>query len=180
MGKFEGIPHLSGTKGGHTLNLHQFARDGVTLLGHLRGAAGDKALLAGDLHENLDKSDQFELDALNMIDGFIQAKGFDTPVEEVRQLRDGYQQPIIEELDLKAAGIQTIIWATGYTFDYSMVKLPIHDKDGFPIQKSGVTGYAGLYFVGMPWMPSERPGFLLGVGKSAEHIASHLVGTNRT
>jgi len=45
------------------------------------------------------------------------------------------------------------------------VKLLILDGDGFPIQTSGVTNYPGLYFVGMPWMPTERPGFLLGVGE---------------
>ena len=55
------------------------------------------------------------------------------------------------------------------------MKLPVHDEDGFPIQTSGVTPYEGLYFVGLPWMPSERSGFLLGVGESAQHIASHIV-----
>jgi len=174
MSKFGAIPHISGTNGGHTLNLHQFARDGVTLLGHLRGAAGDKIALAPDLHENLARIDQFELEVVKMIDGYIQANGLDAPPEDVPQLRDGYAQPMIEELDLKAASINTDIWAIGYTFDFSLVKLPVCDDDGFPIQTSGVTSYAGLYFVGIPWMPSQRSGFLLGVGESAEHIASNI------
>jgi putative flavoprotein involved in K+ transport len=174
MSKFEGIPHISGTNGGHTLNLHQFARDGVTLLGHLRGAARDKLALAPDLHENLAKIDQFELEVLKTIDGYIHEHGLDAPTEDVPQLRDGYEQPIIDELDLKAAGINTVIWAIGYTFDYSLVKLPVRDADGFPIQTSGVTSYPGLYFVGMPWMPSEKSGFLLGVDESAKHIASNI------
>jgi putative flavoprotein involved in K+ transport len=174
MGKFEGIPHVSGTNGGHTLNLHQFARDGVTLMGHLRDTTGDKVSLAPDLYENLAKADQFESEAVNMIDGYIQEKGLDAPTEELPQLHDGFGQPVIEELDLKAEGISTVIWAMGYTFDYSLVKLPVLDSDGFPIQKSGVTQYPGLYFVGMPWMPSERSGFVLGVGDSAKHIASAI------
>ena len=178
MSKFEGIPHLSGKDGGRTINLHQFARDGVTLLGHLRGAEGGKVQLAPDLRETLAKVDGFEAEALKMIDSFIQAKGLDAPVEEMPQLRDGYTQPIVEELDLKAAGINTVIWARGYTFDYSLVKLPVFDGDGFPVQASGVTRYPGLYFVGMPWMPSERSGFLLGVGESAQHIAAHIVEAN--
>ena len=37
--RFAPDPHLSGAGGGHTLNLHRFARDGVTLLGHLRGVS---------------------------------------------------------------------------------------------------------------------------------------------
>jgi putative flavoprotein involved in K+ transport len=62
----------------------------------------------------------------------------------------------------------------GYTFDYSLVKLPVCDGDGFPIQRSGVTSYPGLFFVGMPWMPTEKTGSLLGVGKAAEHIAFQI------
>lgn len=174
MGKFNGIPHLSGTDGGHTLNLHQFARDGVTLLGHLRGIEGYKVMLAPDVHENLAKADQFERDGLHMIDSYIQTAGLDASPEELSQLRDGYEQPVIETLDLQASGINTVIWATGYTFDYSLIKLPVRDPDGFPIQTRGVTPYAGLYFVGVPWMPSERSGFLLGVGDSAKHIASTI------
>jgi putative flavoprotein involved in K+ transport len=174
MSKFEGIPHISGANGGHTLNLHQFAHDGVTLLGHLRGAANDEVVIAPDLHQNLTQIDQFEREVLNMIDGYIGEHGIDAPPEEMPQLRDGYAQPLIEELDLQAAGINTVIWAIGYTFDYSLVKLPVRDHDGFPIQTSGVTNYAGLYFVGMPWMPTERSGFLLGVGESARHIAASI------
>lgn len=174
MGKFEGIPHLSGTNEGHTLNLHQFACDGVVLLGHLQGASGDRVRFAPDLYDNLAKADQFEREALNMINDYIHANGLNAPMEEVIQLSDGYEQPVIEELDLKAAGIRTIIWAMGYTFDYSLVKLPVCDNEGFPIQTRGVTRYPGLYFAGMPWMPTERSGFLIGVGEATKHIASAI------
>lgn len=170
-------PHLSGKNGGHSLNLHQFARDGVILLGHLRDAAGNKVSLAPDLHDNLAKADRFELQLLKMMDGYIQANGLDAPTEELPQLRDGYEQSVIEELDLKAAGIRTLIWATGYTFDYSLVKLPIHDEDGFPIQTNGVARFPGLYFVGMPWMPSLKSGMLAGVAEAAEYIASAIAKT---
>jgi putative flavoprotein involved in K+ transport len=97
MSKFDGIPHISGTNGGHTLNLHQFAHDGVILLGHLRGAANHKVYLAPDLHENLAKVDQLELEVLNMIDGAIEENSLDAPPEDVPQLRNGYEQPIIED-----------------------------------------------------------------------------------
>lgn len=180
MSKFEGIPHVSGTNGGHTLNLHQFARDGVTLLGHLRDAAGDRIYLAPDLHDNLARADQFEREVATGIDQYIAASGLDAPVEELPQLRDGFEQSIVEELDLKAEGINTVIWARGYTFDYSLLKLPVLDQDGFPIQNSGITNYHGLYFVGLPWMPSEKSGFLLGVSESARHIAAHIAEAETT
>ena len=176
MGKFDGIPHLSGKDGGHTINLHAFARDGMTLLGHVRGAKHNTILVAPDLYDNLETVDNFERDATAMIDGYIEAHGLDAPAEMLEQLRNGYAQTDITELDLNKGEVSTIIWATGYTFDYTMVKLPVFDQDGFPIQTSGVTKYPGLYFAGIPWMPSERTGFLLGVGESASHIASQIAG----
>ncbi len=168
-------PHVSGTHGGHTLNLHQFARDGVTLLGHVRGAKGDTLSLVPDLHETLTRVDGFEAEVQKMIDGYIAANGIDTPVEEQPRWRDGYKQPLRETLNLREAGITTIIWATGYRFDYGLVKAPVFDGDGFPIQTRGVTRQVGLYFVGMPWMPSLKTGVLPGVGEAAEHIASHIL-----
>jgi putative flavoprotein involved in K+ transport len=174
MSKFDGIPQLSGTMGGHTINLHQFARDGISLLGHLRGAAGDAAWFRPDLHENLTQVDAFEGEVLPMINGFIRENGLDAPAEEVPQLRDGFMQPIVEELDLRAAGVNTVIWAMGYRFDYHLVKLPVFDNDGFPVQTRGVSDVAGLYFVGLPWMPSERSGFLIGVDETAARIATHI------
>jgi putative flavoprotein involved in K+ transport len=40
--KFEPHPQISGKNGGESLNLHRFARDGVVLLGHVRGAQGGR------------------------------------------------------------------------------------------------------------------------------------------
>jgi putative flavoprotein involved in K+ transport len=172
--RFAGNPQLSGKDGGHSLNLHQFAHDGVTLLGRLTSAADHTITLAPDLKANLAKADEFEADFCKTVDRYIAQKGLDAPREELPQLRDGYNAPEILELDLKAAGITTIIWAMGFSFDFSLVRLPTFDADGFPIQHGGVTNYAGLYFVGMPWLPMQQTGILLGVGKAAEHIAAHI------
>lgn len=169
-------PHVSGTNGGHALNLHQFARDGVTLLGHLRGAADGTLGFAADVHERLARADHFEREVQKMIDGYVQANGLEAPEEELPQLRDGFDQPVITALDLAATGITTVIWATGYTHDYGFVKLPVLDDTGFPIQERGVTRHPGLYFVGMPWMPSLKTGTLAGVGECAAHIAACIAG----
>lgn len=169
-------PHLSGTNGGHTLNLHQFARDGVGLLGHISGVAGKRVTFAPDLHQNLTQSDQFELMAKRMIDGFIEASGLDAPAEELPQLRDGFEQRIIEELDLSSAGIATVLWATGYRMNFDLLKLPVINEKGFPIQTNGVARSPGLYFVGMPWTPTMKPVTLAGVGESAKRAVDHIVG----
>jgi len=175
--KFSGNPHLSGKDGGHTINLHQFVRDEVQLLGRITGAENHKVILAGDLHESLAKVDKFEADIIKIIDDFIAKNGIDLPIESLPDLRDGYAVEEIRGLDLDSEGINTIIWAQGYAFDFSLVKLPVTDNDGYPIQQRGVTNYPGLYFVGMPWLSKYKSGLLVGVGEDAAYIASHIASS---
>ena len=59
-------------------------------------------------------------------------------------------------------------------FDFSLVKLPVTDGDGYPIQKRGVTEFDGLYFLGMPWLHSRKSGILFGVGDDAAYLAAHI------
>ena len=172
--KFDPHPQISGKNGGESLNLHQFARDGVVLLGHARGAHDGQLIIAPDLKETLAKVDQFETDALKMVDDYIRRQGLRVPLEIVPQLRDGYEQEVITELNLRASGISTVIWATGYAFEFSLAKLPVVDADGYPIQKRGVTEYDGLYFLGMPWLHSRRSGILFGVGDDAAYLAAQI------
>jgi putative flavoprotein involved in K+ transport len=173
--KFSYHPQISGKNGGHTLNLHQFARDGVVLLGRVRDAREGKLILAPDLHKTLQKVDQFEVNALQKINDYIDRAALKAPIESIPELYDGYSQELLTELDLKACGISTLIWATGYTFNYSLVKLPVVDADGYPIQKRGVTRFDGLYFLGMPWLHNRKSGILFGVGDDAAYLAENIV-----
>ncbi|MBZ0278190.1 MAG: NAD(P)/FAD-dependent oxidoreductase [Anaerolineae bacterium] len=173
--KFAGNPQVSGANGGHDLNLHQFARDGVTLLGHVQDVQDGKLILAPDLKENLAKTDQMEATFLQTVDEYIEKHQLNLPIQHVPQLRDAYDQPEILELDLQAAGITNVLWATGYTFDYSLVGLPVTDGDGFPITQRGVTSYPGLYFLGMPYLYKQKSGLLFGIGEDAEYMAEYIV-----
>ena len=172
--KFQAHPQISGKNGGQSLNLHKFAHDGVVLLGHVRKARDGHLILAPDLKETLAKVDQFEIEALKKIDDYIARTGLTAPAESVPKLHDGYAQEVRTDLDVQSSDIATIIWATGYNFDFSLVKLPVVDADGYPIQKRGVTAYPGLYFLGLPWLHSRRSGILFGVGDDAAYIASHI------
>jgi putative flavoprotein involved in K+ transport len=172
--RFAGNPHVSGKDGGHTLNLHQFIRDGVTLLGRLQNIQGNSIFLSRDLSENLAKADQVEATIVQLVDEYIFRTGIDAPTDQLPVLHDGYAQKEITELNLDDAGISTIIWALGYDFDFSMVKLPVVDGDGFPIQQRGETNFQGLYFVGLPWLYKQKSGHLVGVAEDAAYIASQI------
>ena len=176
--KFHPHPQISGKNGGQSLNLHKFARDGVVLLGHVRDARDGHLVLAPDFEETLAKVDQFEIDALRKVDDYIARMGLDASPETIPTLRDGYEQELITELNLRASGISTVVWATGYAFDFSMLKLPVVDRDGYPIQMRGVTKYEGLYFLGLPWLHSRRSGILFGVGDDAAYLAAHIAARN--
>ena len=172
--RFGASAHVSGGDGGHTINLHQFARDGVKLIGRIEAVAGETITVAPDLKENLAKADKFEADLLRGIDTFIEKSGIDAPMEDIPELRDGYDAEVIRDLDLNATGISSVIWATGYQFDYGFVRLPVLGEHGYPIQKRGVTEYAGLYFNGLHFLHDAKSGLLYGVGEDAAYVASQI------
>ena len=172
--KFAGSVHGTGKDGGHTINLHQFARDGVVLLGHIQSVQEDRIELAPDLMDNLANADNFEAEVVKQVDGYIEKTGLDAPTETLPELRDGFEAEVILELEPISAGITSVIWATGYRFDFSMVKLPVFDEDGYPVQERGVTEYPGLYFVGLPFLHTGKSGLLSGVGADAGHVVSTI------
>jgi putative flavoprotein involved in K+ transport len=172
--KFGGKPHISGTRGGHTISLHQFARDGVTLLGRLEGIENGILRLGSDLHDNLAAADRAEAEFVKAVDAYVVNTGIVAPEETLPVLRDGFDQEIFTRLDLKAAGIANLIWATDYSFDFSLVKLPVTDGDGFPVQTRGVAAFPGLFFVGLPWLHTAKSGLIYGLSEDARYIAERV------
>jgi putative flavoprotein involved in K+ transport len=149
-------------------------RDGVVLLGHIQSIQGYQVALTPEMKENLSKADKFEVDFVKQIDEYIESNGVDAPIEKLPELRDGYDTREILALDLESASITTVIWATGYKFDFDLVKMPAFEEDGYPRQKHGVTEFPGLYFVGLPFLHTVKSGLLVGVGDDAAHVAGHI------
>ena len=175
--RFAPNPQQTGKNGGYTLNLHQLARNGVVLLGRLIGVDDHVIALALDLGENLAKADQASEDFKKRVDEFIHRTGMDAPDPEpdpFDEVRSDAAMRARNELDLKVAGITTVIWATGYGFDFSFVQQPVFDDDGYPLQQRGVTKFPGLYFLGMNFLYNRKSGILLGVGEDAAHVASDI------
>ena len=105
--KFAANPQVSGRDGGRTLNLHQFARDGVALLGRIQDGRDGRIWLAPDLHENLARADKFEAEIVKQIDDFIAQTGLDVPAESLPVLRDGYEVEEIGHFGLDVGGHHT-------------------------------------------------------------------------
>lgn len=176
--KYAGNPHVSGKVGAQNINLHQFVRNGMTVLGRLDDVNNNQLSIAPTLHQGLKFADDFETNYTKAIDNYILQHGLNQPEEALAKLDDGYHVPQVESLDLASAGITTVIWAVGYTFDFNIVNFPIFDEDGYPVHSRGVTEIPGLFFIGLPWLYKQRSGLLSGVGDDARYILAQIKSRN--
>jgi putative flavoprotein involved in K+ transport len=174
-------PHLSGHGGGHDTNLRQMGIDGTRLLGRLTAIDGEWVRLAPDLHDNLAFADRFFDERVKkIVDGFIAAAGMDSPPADPTAVLD-HAPPIVEELDLRKAGISTILWTTGYRQDLTWIDLPITDEMGFARQVRGVSPFPGLYFLGSLWQHDQTSATLVGLARDARVLAERMgLGTEST
>ena len=163
-------PVITGNDGGHDCNPRTVARDGATLVCRIDGVDDGRLRLAPGLNETLSAGDAFFGRILASIDDLVGGPDADAaPLEPF---------PVEEraELDLEAAGIGSVVWATGFRPDLSWIDVPLADEHGWPRQRDGLTEYPGLAFVGVHWMRKRQSALLLGVGEDAEVVVESLLG----
>jgi putative flavoprotein involved in K+ transport len=167
--RFVPNPHLSGHGGGHETNLRQMSADGMTLVGRVAGTDGRRVRFEPGLSVSLDRADAFFGERIQpLIERYIDLAGVDVPPDDRQPVR--FEPPEIEELDLEAAGIGTILWTTGYRPDFGWMGLPILDEWGFPKQRRGVADVPGLYFLGLSWQHTQASATLVGPMLDAPHL----------
>jgi putative flavoprotein involved in K+ transport len=172
-------PMATGKNGGHDLNLHTLHCRGVKLLGRLRGVDDLKFFFSDNLGANIAKSDERAKQLMQRIDQAIQTQGIATPDDPYDFPEDAWQAQVQTVLDIKAEKIAAVVWACGFQFDYSLVKLPVVDEFGFPLTHRGVTRFPGLYFIGMPWLHTQKSGLLGGVGEDAAFLVDRIISRKR-
>lgn len=176
-----GIEHttiaVSGAYGGNTIDFRRLAAQGITLVGRTEAFENGVMRFAADLATNIERGDANYLLVLDEADAFVARNGIDLPEEpEAREflpMPACVTDPILG-LDLKRAGIASIIWATGYGADYSWLKVDALDKQGRPRHQRGVSSEPGVYFLGLPWQTRRGSSFIWGVWYDAKYIADHI------
>ena len=78
-------------------------------------------------------------------------------------------------LDLRVAGIRTVLWATGYRRAYPWLRVPVLDAAGEIRHTGGVTPAPGLYVLGMHRQSRRSSSFLDGVRHDAATVARHVL-----
>ncbi len=168
---------VSGARGGHTIDFRRLAGKGMILLGRTIGFDGTNLSFSDDLAINLDRGDANYMALLDEADAYAAKNGIDLPEDpEARRFEpqpDCAANPILN-LDFAQAGITTIIWATGFSSDYSWLKLDVFDERGRPKHQRGVSAERGIYFLGLPWQSRRGSSFIWGVWHDAKHIADRI------
>ena len=168
--------HTSGVRGGHDINLMDLSKKGLNLRGSVYSCSYNKIIFKNDLYRNLKFSDDSAINWSKRVDDFIVQKNMVTPPDKVtkdkRINRSNTTSAL--EMSLLSSSVKSIIWATGFRYNFDWIKLKLTDKKGHPIQKRGVTKYKGLYFMGLQWMHSSKSAQFIGVGEDAEFIVNDI------
>jgi putative flavoprotein involved in K+ transport len=83
-------------------------------------------------------------------------------------------------MDLKAAGISTVVWATGFRHGYPWLRVPVLDRRGDVEQYQGITTAPGLYVIGQRFMHRRDSSFIDGARHDARTICEHIEASDRS
>ncbi|MBT9488527.1 MAG: MSMEG_0569 family flavin-dependent oxidoreductase [Rubrivivax sp.] len=165
--------YVTGRDGGRDIDLRRFALEGLQLYGLVDGYADGQLRFQPNLREHLDEADRIYNGINASIDRHIEAQGLSAPP-------GGVYTPVwapAEErtaLDLRAAGITSVVWCIGFRPDFGWLQAPVFDGRGQPVHTRGLTAVPGLSFIGLPWLHTWGSGRFSGVAADAEHLAEHL------
>lgn len=169
-------PQISGLgRYGHTVSLQQLARQGVVILGRLLDVDAGALVLSDEAAAHVRFADEFSQRVKGGIDAYLEQAGIAPPPLEAdpADAPDPHAECAspLRRLDLREARVSTVIWATGFTGDFSWIHLPVLDAEGKPIHQEGISPVRGLYFVGFPWLISRKSGIIYGIDDDAHTIA---------
>jgi len=168
---------VSGAYGGNTVDFRRLGNRGMTLLGRVETYGNGVLQIAADLAENIARGDVNHLSLLDRADDYATTNNLDLPEEPDARRKEPdpacLTDPVLA-LNLKEAGITSIIWATGYAVDYGWLKLDALDEKGRPVHKRGVSKVPGLFFVGLPWLSRRASSFIWGCWHDADYLAGYI------
>jgi putative flavoprotein involved in K+ transport len=175
-------PLVTGARGGHDIDLRDYTRQGVTLLGHLREARDGRLFLDDDVASQMARGDEGMGAFARAADEWALREGLGPPRDEERvdRIAPGRLPASPDSLDLRAARIAAVIWATGFRPDFGWIRLPVLDDAGDAVHRHGLTTCPGFYFLGLPWLSKLKSSVLCGVGEDAERIAIAIAARGST
>ncbi len=168
---------VSGYDGGRTVDFRRLGNMGITVLGMTKSYEGGVIKVADDLHANMLEGDRAYLDVLREADDYVERNGIDLPEEHEAWAIEPdpacVTDPVLE-VDLAREKVGTIIWATGFKFDFSWLDVDAFHEDGTPFHKRGISAQNGIYFLGLPELTNRASSFIYGCWYDAKYLATHI------
>jgi len=158
-----------------TLDLPALRERGVRLVGRAAGAEDGRVFFADDLVAYTTAADSRLARLVQRMDIFAARTGLDAevgPPEPFSPFLWPDEAPT--EIDLRAEGIRSVVWATGFRRLYPWLKVPVLDERGEIRHTGGVTPFPGLYVIGLYFLRRRKSSFIDGVGRDAMELAAHL------
>ena len=112
-------------------------------------------------------ADRAMLRTLDRIDEAIARSGLTAEVMPPDRPAAVAPGSVTERLDLRSAGITSVVWATGHRRAYDWLDLPILDNRGEIVQRRGITPVPGAYVLGHRFQHFRNSNFIDGVGRDA-------------
>jgi putative flavoprotein involved in K+ transport len=167
-------PSLQLSGHGRPIGLDALAAGGVRLAGRLVAADGRRLSFADDLPATIGEAQARLERVLRTIDGYLARRGGEGagPADPPAPFT-APAGPV--ELDLRRAGISTVIWATGYQPAYPWLLVPVLDRHGQIAHSRGVTSVPGLYVLGLKFLYRRNSSFVDGVASDARFVAAHVM-----
>jgi len=167
---------LAGYPDQRMIDLNSLTDIGVKLIGRLAGVNDGKGQFSGSLRNVSALADLKMNRLLNTIDEWAEQNSLPADVTAPHRFettRVEASPPLL--VDFARAGINTIVWATGYRPDYSWLDIPVLDRKGQIRHDGGVvTESPGLYLMGMPFLRRRKSTLIDGVGDDARDVSAHL------
>lgn len=161
-----------------TLDLAVLQRRGIRVVGRLLDVAGAVARFDDDLVKTTAAADVKLAALLARVDRFADAQGDRTPGEPFTPTWPRFVEAETS-IDLDAAGITSVVWATGFRRHYPWLDVPVLDARGEIVHRGGVTAVPGLYVLGLHFLRRRNSSFIDGVGADARELAAHLATSVR-
>jgi len=168
---------VSGANGGKTIDFKRLANEGITLTGMTASYDAGTLTFADDLASNIAHGDANYLSVLDEADAFVARSGIDLPEDPTARHSEPDPECLINPistLHLADHNVSAIVWATGFTADYSWMQVDAFDESGNPRHQRGISTEPGIYFLGLPWQSSRGSSFIWGVWHDAKHIADQI------
>jgi len=168
-------PQLVGTPERITLDLNRLTSMGIKLRGRLAGINAGKAQFSGSLANVCQMADLKMNRLLTRIDEFVidnELDGEVAPARRFDKIEIEDSPPLL--LDFAKQDIKTILWATGYSPDYSWLEVPALDRKGKIRHQGGVVDSPGMYLMGTSLLRRRKSSFIHGAEDDARDLSAHL------